>query len=151
MTVIPFDPTYRHIFETMFVDYFTEISGIPEAIIREKILNLFVNSHTRDILRIAIALNDTTPIGFSVYQIDTPQSDWCKHPGWGSIREFYIHPHFRSQGLGTALAAWTDRELKAMGAEHLYLTADDAIPFWQHCGYSKTNELCSNELEILTK
>lgn len=152
MTIIPFEPAHRPQFETMLLDYFNELSsGIPESVIRERIMELFLGEQNLGIIQIAITLNDDIPIGFSVYQIDTPKSDWCKRPGWGSIREFYIRPDFRCRGLGTELAAWTERELRKMGAQHLYLTADDAIPFWQHCGYSKTNEFCSNELEILTK
>lgn len=152
MTISQYEPSYHPQLETMLVDYFTELSaGIPETVIRGKILEMLLDEESRDILRIAIALKNDAPIGFSIYQIDSPKSDWCKKEGWGSIREFYIHPNFRSRGLGTELAAWTDQELRKMGASHLYLTADDAIPFWQHCGYSKTNEFCSNELEILTK
>lgn len=152
MTICQFEPIHRTHLETMLVDYFTELSaGIPEPVIRGKILNLFQEGHNRNILRIAIAVENNAPMGFSIYQIDSPKSDWCKRIGWGSIREFYIRPTFRGHGLGTQLAAWTDRELRKMGAQHIYLTADDAIPFWQHCGYSKTYELCSNQLEILTK
>ena len=41
--------------------------------------------------------------------------------------------------------------LRALGAEHLNLTSDDAAAFWERCGFSNSHELCSNELEILTK
>lgn len=152
MTICPYTPLHRKSFETMLVDYFTELSaGIPEETIRTRILDLFLDLESRGIIHIAMALENSSPIGFSVYQIDSPQSDWCKRPGWGSIREFYIQPPHRSKGLGTQLAAWTEDQLRRLGAQSLYLTADDAIPFWEHCGFSNTHEFCSNELEILTK
>ena len=72
---------------------------------------------------------------------------WAYHPSTANEQ----HPKLKFDLLGAELEAWTDRELRSMGATRLYLTADDAIPFWQHCGYSKTDEFCSNELEILTK
>lgn len=152
MTILQYDPSHRTHLETMLVDYFTELSaGIPEPVIRDKILSLILNEHSQNILRIAIALENQIPMGFSIYQIDSPKSDWCKFPGWGSIREFYIKPKYRRLGHGSQLAAWTDQQLRKMGAVKLYLTADDAIPFWQHCGFSNSHEFCSNELEILTK
>ena len=152
MTITHYDQTHRSRLETMLVDYFNEISGdIPEHIIRGKLLELLLGEQEHDIIRIAIGLDGSTPIGFAIYQIDSPQSDWCKRPGYGCIREFYIVPEYRRRGYGAQLAAWCEQDLLRLGAKGLYLTADDAIPFWHHCGYRNTDEICSNDLEILTK
>lgn len=152
MTVIPFDQTVRTQFEAMLVDYFNELeSGIPEPVIRGKLLELILTELRQDILRIAIATENAAPIGFSIYQIDTESSDWCKKPGWGCIREFYIAPTSRRKGFGTRLADRCAQDLLDAGAKGLYLTADEAVPFWNACGYSNTHEICTNDLEILTK
>ena len=113
--------------------------------------DLLVAQQESGILRVDLLVTETKPIGFSIYQIDTPESDWCKRPGWGFIREFYVAPACRLQGFGGALAAHSEKQLRNMGAEHLYLTADDGIPFWKHCGWQETEEISSNDLRILEK
>ena len=103
------------------------------------------------IIRVDFALNGDVFTGFSVYQIDSAKSDWCKRPGWGFIREFYVVPQYRKQGTGRLLADHTEAALRTMGAKQLYLTSTGGIPFWQSCGWDLTGELCSNEQYILEK
>ena len=153
MIIKPYDSTMRQIFEEMLVTYFlTDLqSDIPEDILRGKLLDLIISNAEKRIYHLSIAFEGGAPIGFSIYQIDTPDSDWCKRPGWGFIREFYISAPYRRKGYGTKLAAFSEKQLRALGAEHLYLTSDGAAAFWESCGFSNSHELCSNELEILTK
>lgn len=151
MTIIPYDDSMKAQFADLLTDYFMGLGGndIPEEIIREKLLDHILGYCEKDIIRVAVAVHDGTPVGFSIYQIDRPESDWCKREGWGFIREFYIAPACRKLGFGTALAEFTVRELEKMGAEGIYLTSDDAIPFWESCGFRDTGEKCSNGLNIL--
>lgn len=152
MQILPYDPGMNTPLADLLVEYFTDMdAGIPENTIRTKILSLFLQGCARNALEIALATEADHCIGFSIYQIDSGNSDWCKRPGWGCIREFYIRPDRRRQGLGQELAGWTENRLREMGATHLYLTADDALAFWTFCGFVNSHETCSNELEILTK
>lgn len=152
MTIVPYDKHKKHLLADLMVHYMTELDcGIPEDIIRGKLSDFIDTQHGSGILRIALAMEGNACMGFSVYQIDTPESDWCKRPGWGFIREFYVVPAFRSRGAGKILAGHTAMELRNMGAQHLYLTSDNAVPFWQHCGWHLTEELCSNGQYILEK
>lgn len=153
MTIIDYNATLRSQFEELLVTYFTVdlTSDIPEDIIRGKLMDLISRQTAGNIIHIALAMEEKSAVGFSIYQIDTTDSDWCKRPGWGFIREFYITASSRSKGFGKALAAYTDAQLKKLGAEHLYLTSDDAVQFWQKCGYTLTEEICSNDLPILVK
>ncbi len=152
MTIQPYAHSMKDQFSQLLADYFTEIhSDIPEHIIRGKLMDLIHSQQESGILRVDLLVTETKPIGFSIYQIDTPESDWCKRPGWGFIREFYVAPACRLQGFGGALAAHSEKQLRDMGAEHLYLTADDGIPFWKHCGWQETEEISSNDLRILEK
>lgn len=152
MTIVNYDPAKHPQFETMLVDYFFELeSDIPEHIIRGKLQSHIQDHYSRKHLSIAIAMKNNNPIGFSIYQIDTTESDWCKRPGWGCVREFYITKAHRRRGFGTALAIHSEKHLLAMGAQGLYLTADTAVPFWENCGYCNTHEICSNDLEIMAK
>ena len=150
MTIIPYNHTLRKPFGQLMEDYFLHAleSDIPEDIVRGKLMDMILNQWEQTILHIAIAIEDF-PIGFSIYQIDTPDSDWCKREGWGCIREFYVAPGHRNQGIGTALAEYSAQQLQQLGADRIYLTADDAIPFWLRLGYRDTKKPCSNGLNFL--
>ena len=152
MIITPYSKSQKPQLADAMVHYMTELNcGIPEDIIREKLADFIDSQWEAGIIRVDLAMQEDCCIGFSVYQIDTPESDWCKRPGWGVIREFYIKPAFRSRGTGTVLACHTQQALYKMGAEQLYLTSDDAVPFWQHCGWQLTQTLCSNGQYILEK
>ena len=152
MTIIPYTSQEKLTLADLMVGYFAELdSGIPEEIIRGKLSDLIDRQCMDETIHVAVAVENDKPIGFSVYQIDTPESDWCKRPGWGFIREFYVIPSFRNHGYGKALAAHTVQQLQSMGAQNLYLTSTEAVPFWQKCGWSWTQTLCSNDQYILEK
>ncbi len=152
MTILPYNPTHRIELENLLIPYFLELGeAVPEPFIRDKLMNLIESLHQRGILHISLVSADHQTVGFALYQIDTPDSDWCKFPGWGCIREFYILPEYRRRGYGRALACHCETQLRQLGALSIYLTSDNAIPFWEHCGYGRSHQRCSNEMEILTK
>lgn len=148
-----YSPALQESFDTLFVAYFLEDLQVAatEAGIRSKLCPFIHNLWEKQIIRIDLLILETEPIGFSIYQIDTPESDWCKKEGWGFIREFYIHPDFRHLGYGTLLANHTVAMLSQMGSAQIYLTADDAREFWLRCGFHQTEEICSNDLPVFVK
>ncbi|WMM26799.1 GNAT family N-acetyltransferase [Tissierella sp. MB52-C2] len=79
-------------------------------------------------------------IGFIIYQIDSPKSDWCQKEGFGFIREIYIEKELRKQGLGKLLVAHAEQSLKDKNVEEVYLTSDNNAAFWNQCGYTLTHE-----------
>lgn len=153
MIVYPYDKTMKKALIQMMLSYFPEVdAGIPDEIIQGKLFDLIQSQHNTGILQILICFSETEAIGFSLFQIDDPKSDWCKRPGWGLIREFYIRPEFRRKGYGQQMENQTVKALRGVGAENLYLTADNrAIPFWIRCGWENTLTLCSNDLYIFEK
>lgn len=153
MNIVNYDQALHEPFAALVADYFIREleSDIPEDIVRGKLMELILKQWEQQILHIAIALEDGSPVGFSIYQIDTPKSDWCKREGWGFIREFYVSPGHRKQGIGSALAEYSDIHLRQLGAAQIYLTSDNAIPFWLRCGYRDSGEQASNGLNILEK
>ncbi len=153
MSIIEFTPAYETQWAGLFTFYFLEdgTCNLSEDTIRSRLCPFILGQWEKGIVRIALLFADDAPIGFSIYQIDDPASDWCKRPGWGFIREFFITPGHRMQGYGKALAAYTETQLRSMGAAKIYLTSEDAIGFWIACGYGNTNEICSNDLLVLTK
>ncbi len=139
-------------FLQLFTDYFMELDGeISREVIHQKLVPHILGLQSRGLLHICLGFQGEDCMGFSLYQIDTPESDWCKRPGWGIIREFYIAPPWRSRGFGTTLAKHSEAALRSLGAQKLYLTADDALAFWQHCGWEVSPETASNGLVILEK
>lgn len=150
-----YDPAWEQAAEEQFVRYAREDleETCPDKILREKIWRgVFVTGWEKGLLSIALALADGEPAGFVIYQVDSPESDWCKRPGWGLIREFCIAPEFRRRGYGRALAEYAERELSRK-ADQLYLTAHDeaAVKFWTACGFSETGEVNKNGTRTMVK
>lgn len=152
MTIQPYTKAKRTQLSDMMTAYMEELDcGIPEEIIRGKLADFIDRQHESGIIRVDLVVDGENCAGFSVYQIDAPDSDWCKRPGWGFVREFYVVPACRRKGTGRFLAFHTEKELRNLGAKQLYLTSTDAAPFWQKCGWSLTEALCSNDQYILEK
>lgn len=152
MTITTFDPAFKNQFADLLCNYFSELDAqIPDHIIRGKLLDLILRLTQQQIIQTDLMTDGGTVVGFAIYQIDTPQSDWCKRPGWGFIREFYICPSFRRQGFGCHLSDHCYNALADLGATRFYLTSDSAIEFWEKCGWKKTTDICSNDLLIMEK
>lgn len=150
-----YDPTLEQVWVELFVRYAREDlqdTETAEEILRDKIARgLFLKNQEKGISTIALAVADGRPAGFALYQVDSPESDWCRRPGWGLIREFCIVPEFRRRGYGKALAAYAKSKLLEK-TKLLYLTAHDAaaMAFWTSCGYRDTGEDDPNGCRIMT-
>ncbi len=121
----------------LFTDYFVTALAMPLTAeqVRDRLCPFLLDQWRRGVLRIDLAFEEEAAAGFSIYQVDTPESDWCKRPGWGFVREFYIAPPHQRRGLGSQLAEHTARALGEMGARDIYLTSDAAVDFWRQRGY----------------
>ena len=142
---------YRAAFTDMFVSYSVDDLRMQEEdprltapLIREKIAPFFLRQAERGLSEIRIAVDGGIALGFAVFQIDRPGSDWCKRPGWGFIREFYVEKLVRREGIGRLLAARAEETLREMGARRLYLTTKNAGTFWEACGYTQTGGQLDN-------
>jgi len=94
---------------------------------------------------------DDTPVGFIMYQVDSPKSNWCEREGWGFIREMYVRKDCRKQGYGKILVSHAENELKKLSVPYIYLTSSNDS-FWLSVGYVGTDEICEkNNLHILIK
>ena len=91
------------------------------------------------------------PIGFIMYQVDSPKSNWCEKEGYGFIREMYLCKNYRKQGFGKILAAHAENELKKLSVPFIYLTSSNDN-FWLSAGYAGTGEICEkNNNHVLIK
>jgi GNAT superfamily N-acetyltransferase len=141
------------IFKNMFIEYFhgdfnieipaEEYDEICKGIVRR------VNEKT---VFLDILMADDAPKGFIIFQIDTPNSDWCEFEGRGFIRELYVEKKSRMKGYGRILVENAEKKLYALAVPCIYLTTDDARGFWIKSGYTDTNEVCrANDIPILRK
>lgn len=153
MRIIEFSETYYDAWAELFCTYFeSDLGTIGEHdILMNKLCPFILDELKRGIVRQRLAVEGDTVIGFSEFQIDAEESDWCKRPGWGCIREFCVAKEYRGKGIGTALALDSENQLVQMGVKDIYLTSDTAVGFWEKCGYTDTHELCSNDCYIMTK
>lgn len=140
-------------FKEMFRTYFRTDLKIEIADHEvESICLEIADSMNSGITSFDILLVDEKYIGFVIYQIDQPDSDWCEREGWGFIREFYINCSMRRKGLGAKLAAHAEKVLYGKGAEHIYLTSDEAGEFWSFCGYKNSGKVSAiNHVSIYEK
>lgn len=154
-----YDPSLREDFEKQFIDYNNndlrmqeEDPRITSEVLREKIVPLFIGVQERGAGSIALCYGGGVCAGFVCFQVDSEQSDWCKRPGWGLIREFRIAPEFRCRGFGRALAEYAEKKLRER-TDRLYLTAHDeaALKFWAACGFSATGEVNKNGTYTMIK
>ena len=149
MTIYNYTPALKQPLADLMVAYFPEVDAdIPEEIIRGKLSDLIDEQHSQGILHVTVATKKETPIGFSIFQIDTPESDWCKRPGWGFIREFYIAKQYRSIGKGRFLAEQAELLFQKKQVEHIYLNTSGALGFWLRCGY--TVDAVDDETQMAT-
>ena len=152
MTIKPYDHSMKPALVTMMTSYFPEVhADIPQEIIETKLIDLIESQAEKKLIQVFIAFEGEIPAGFSIFQIDSQGSDWCKREGWGFIREFYVFPDHRRRGTGRELAGFSKAKLTEMGVHNLYLTCDSseqAESFWQSCGWVKTASSASNGLTI---
>lgn len=60
---------------------------------------IFVSGLEKGLLSIALPMLNGEPVGLLVYQVDTPESDWCKREGWGLSASFASCQGFAERGM----------------------------------------------------
>lgn len=129
--------SFVNMFNSYFLDDFkieVEYSKIQEICLG------IMESTKQQVVYLDLMKINNKPIGFIIYQIDSPESDWCQKDGFGFIKEIYIAKGLRNQGLGKLLVAHAEQSLKGKNVEQIYLTSDDSGLFWNQCGYKITHE-----------
>ena len=134
-------------FETLFSSYYKELGCEDDTahLTEEYILpDLLAGLISIDILR-----DGETYTGFVIYQIDDIENEWNFKEGWGDIRELYIIPSHRRQGLGKFLLYTAEMKLREKGANKSYcLPVEGSESFFTACGYSRTDDY-SAELDSI--
>lgn len=121
-------------FENLFKDYYRELGCDDDCdhLLREYVLPDLMAG----LIRIDVMDFDGL-CGFVVYQKDDIDNDWNLKEGWGDIREIYVAPQMRKQGLGKFLLFTAEMKLRESGVNRAYaLPTDDSAPFFAACGYT---------------
>ena len=114
--------------------------------------NTLIRYASAEVVFIDILTIDDAAQGFILYQIDSPESDWCVKEGYGFIRELYVAANLRGRGYGKALVSHAESQLKRRCVPRIYLTTDDATDFWIKMNYQDSGEICSsNNMPIFIK
>ena len=125
-------------FEKLFNEYYKELGCADDIshLIDEYILpDLLAGLLSIDILK-----DGETFAGFIIYQTDDIENDWNFKEGWGDIREIYVIPSHRRQGLGKFMLYAAEMKLKESGTQKAYALPNvDAEYFFAACGYIKTD------------
>jgi len=143
--VAPLQDDTKSEFERLFADYYSELGcddDVPHLLEEYILPDLMAG-----LIKIDILKDGETYAGFVVYQTDDIDNEWNFKEGWGDIREIYVIPSHRRQGLGKFLLYTAEMKLKEGGAGKSYcLPAEGTEEFFAACGYSRGNEY-SEELD----
>ena len=153
-TIKPYTPADFDAFTRMVADYF--LQDLNQPLNQNPPVNMcqrMIQSVTDQATYLDLLHQADTPIGFIMYQVDSPRSNWNEKEGHGFIREMYIHKDHRSQGHGQALATHAENALRRLSVPAIYLTSSkDGFAFWLRLGYTDTHEICAqNNNPILIK
>lgn len=137
--VAPLRDDTREIFIKLFKDYYEELGCEDDA---QHLADEYVlPDMLAGLLHVDILDDGGEYAGFIIYQRDDIDNEWCFREGWGDVREIYVAPSFRRQGLGKFLLYTAEMKLKEAGAVRCYcLPCNSAADFFAACGYEKTDE-----------
>ncbi|MDE6504375.1 MAG: GNAT family N-acetyltransferase [Clostridia bacterium] len=137
ITVSPLKDSTQKQFEQLFAEYYNELGcgeDIPHLLEEYVIPDLKAG-----LLHIDILKDGDTFAGFVIYQTDDINNEWNFKEGWGDIREIYVVPSRRRQGLGKFLLYTAEMKLREAGTDKSYsLPCENAEEFFTACGYEKT-------------
>ena len=137
--VSPLSDATQKEFEKLFADYYAELGcddNVPHLLEEYILPDLLAG-----LIKIDILKDSEIYAGFVVYQTDDSDNEWNFKEGWGDIREIYVSPSRRRQGLGKLLLYTAEMKLKEAGTQKAYcLPAEGAEEFFTACGYERGNE-----------
>lgn len=140
-------------FEALMIEYYREgeDADTPIEAIKDFIGYLFQKLGDGEIEGV-MAQNDGSCEGFCLWMKDEAHSEFSEVPGYGTILEIGVRPEARKKGLGQELVRYAQAQMKQQGVTSFYVSAyGPAEPFWERCGYCKTERTAKNGLPIYVK
>lgn len=129
-------------FEELFIAYYEELGCedepchlFDEYVLPDLKAHLFL---------VAVACEGEKITGFVIYQIDSPENEWCFKEGYGDIREIYTTPSLRKTGVGSQLLTFAENSLNKRGVAGIYvLPTEETENFFTHNGYADNGDYCA--------
>lgn len=128
--------------KALFCEYYRELdceddpAEIFDGLVADDLKNCLISA--------AAAFDGETMVGFIIYQVDDVINDWCFKDGCGDIRELFVTPSSRKSGIGSALVTFAESQLKAEGADGVYLLpTEESEKFFIRLGYADCGEYCA--------
>jgi GNAT superfamily N-acetyltransferase len=133
-------------FERLFTEYYEEL-GCDEDV--DHLLDEYILADYSDgLISIDLIDDEDKTVGFVIYQIDAENNEWHTKVGMGDIREIYVAPSCRRQGLGKFMLNYAHAKLSKAGATGAYaLPTEDCEGFFTACGYKDSGEY-NEDLDI---
>ena len=145
LQVSPISDQTQKEFEKLFADYYAELDcgeDVPHLLEEYILPDLLAG-----LIKIDILKDGEIFAGFVIYQKDDIDNEWNFKENWGDIREIYVAPSHRRQGLGKFLLYTAEMKLREAGTERAYcLPVEGTEDFFTACGYVRGNEY-SEELD----
>lgn len=129
-------------FEELFIAYYEELGCEDEPC---HLFDEYVLPDLKEnLFSVAVTEEDEKLIGFVIYQIDTPENEWCFKEGYGDIREIYISPSLRNTGVGSKLLTFAENRLTQNGVKATYvLPTEETENFFTANGYGDNGDYCA--------
>lgn len=139
--VAPLSDETQKEFEKLFAGYYGELDcgeDVPHLLDEYILPDLLAG-----LIKIDILKDGGDYAGFVIYQTDDIDNEWNFREGWGDIREIFVAPSHRRQGLGKFLLYTAEMKLKEAGVDKAYcLPTEEAEGFFTACGYARGNGYC---------
>ena len=145
--VFPLNDKSEAEFCRLFTDYYAELDceDDPAHLLSEYV----IPDLKAGLLSVDVMTDGGVYAGFVIYQRDDIDNDWNFREGWGDIREIYVVPEKRRQGLGKFLLYTAEMKLRESGVDKSYaLPVDSAEDFFRACGYAQGG-VYSEELDCM--
>ncbi len=137
--VAPLSDETQKEFEKLFDEYYSELDcdeNVPHLLAEYILPDLLAG-----LIKIDVLKDGDVYAGFVIYQKDDIDNEWNFKEGWGDIREIFVAPSHRRQGLGKFLLYTAEMKLREAGAEKAYcLPVEGTEEFFVSCGYARGNE-----------
>ncbi|MGN0806682.1 MAG: GNAT family N-acetyltransferase [Candidatus Coproplasma sp.] len=129
-------------FEELFCDYYGELDCEDEPC---HLFDEYVLPDLKeDLFSVAVVQDGETLCGFIIYQTDRPENEWCFRQGDGDIREIYVIPSRRKNGVGKSLLKFAEDKLALNGVKSIYvLPTEEVESFFMNCGYADCGDYCA--------
>lgn len=146
MHFISVTETEYSLFHRLLNDYYREGEDeqTPQSEIDGFIQLLFDLCNQKKIMG-AVAFDDS-PVGFVLWNIDTPNGVFSQKPGYGTILEIGVSKEHRAKGFGIEIARYALSHMRGM--DHYVCAYGPAEAFWRKCGFQDSGETADNGLKI---